>query len=348
MYNCYKQNSRINYSKNIMLRGVILLQKKKTLVISSIVILTLAGLFFCIYYYFIGANNSSYEKSIKSYITKINKINEDINTYSANRNLNLDKINATMNKEVIDNLIQYKNEVTKLNPPEKYKDKQKYLKEGLENNIMIYKQCISIVNNPNNIGLDKAIDSLKKYRENTESNYELVKDKSFNIEFPSTLNSFIDMVMDFANTSIEKQKEEKVKESQNLQFKNSLELAKQKFEDLLSKNNYDENIKRIREGNRVFEPVLNSINKDLEDLSNIKISLSDISIPEKGKAPFDSLHSLLKDYELYLQNLNTIVTIENNNPDEYMENENIQKDYEKVNTSLEEILSKYKNLKIDL
>lgn len=322
--------------------------KKKLIIISSIVVLTLIGLFFCVYYYFIGKTHSNYEKSVDNYITKINNLNENINSYSANGNLNLNKINLSLSKDYIEALIQYKNDITKLNPPEKYKDKQKHLVEGLENNIMIYKQCISIVNNPNNINLDKAIESLKKYRNNTEKSYGLLKDTSFKIKFPNGLNSFIDMVINFGNASIQKQKQDSIKESQVVQFKNALELNKEKLKDLLNKNNYDENIKRIREGNRVFEPVLNSINKDIETLSNIKVSLADIPIPEKGKTLFHSFQHLLKEYELYLQNLNFLVTEENKDPDKYMEDENMQNNYENLNKSIKEILNRYNEFNIDI
>ncbi|CAM3014793.1 hypothetical protein HAHI6034_11920 [Hathewaya histolytica] len=316
------------------------MKNKKTLIISSVCILILIGVFFSIYYYFVFRNTSIYNKTVKNYIIKINKINNDVNTYSSNGDLDITKINSELSKNVIEPLVNHKNNILKLNPPEKYKARQKYLVDGLENNIMIYKQAFTIINNANNMNLNKSLEDLKSYRDKTDSNYSLAKGEAFDIQFPPTLNTFIDTVLSFGNKSLEKQTQLKIKEAQNVQFKNSVEIAKNKLEDLLNKNSYVDNISRIREENRIFEPVLESIKKDKETLSDIFISLSEIPIPEDKNNIFSTLQSILKDYSVYLQTLNDTLESENNS-----ENTGIfiKKSFENSYTENEKNLENIKN-----
>ncbi|MCD3288386.1 hypothetical protein G8U99_09710, partial [Clostridium botulinum C/D] len=117
--------------KNLNILGIIL----------SIIIIGIA-VFFASYYFFMHKSLKTYRDNLNIQIENINKINVSVEKFIGLDNLNTEEILNTMQKNISSlqsNLYNIRN----LNPTKKYSDNHKNLINGVENNILIYKQVIS-------------------------------------------------------------------------------------------------------------------------------------------------------------------------------------------------------------
>lgn len=322
--------------------------KKQTLILSGI-ILILILVFFLIYQFFIQKNFNSFKKSIDPYFNIINSINNSMNTYTSNDGIDVKKIQKNFNTEIIKTLIKTKLSIQKITIPEKFKHKQQYLYNGIESNILLYKQAYIIATSPHNKNIDQSLKSLLKYRNNTKDNYQIIKDDTFTINFPSNLDNFINAVNKFGNDSIQKQKLYEIKSKQKSEFVMQINDIKNSFKDRLYSNNYLENANRIILENGDFTELLSSIDKDKIMISDFKVSLSKVSIPENASIIHSNLYSLLKNYDQYLQNLNyAIDTDKLTMKPKFKRDKDVQKLFKELTKNLDEIKSSFAKFEEEL
>lgn len=257
------------------------------------------------YFIFISKSYSSYEKNIKAYVTKINNINdikfkEDINTK------NTASLVIALN-EKISGLNKIKAQVNSQIPTDKYKMQQQSLLNGIDNNILIFKQVVGILNNPKGSDLDNSAKALANYRDKAKTSYAEVG-TLFKISIPDSLQEFIDKIIQFSNENSRINKDNEIKASQMEDFINNMTDVINSFIKL-KKDFYTDTVNARNKGN--LGDVLISINNNKASFKNVKSSFSKISVPgSEANTTYKSLSSLLSSYDSYLQSISFAVSTE--------------------------------------
>lgn len=276
-------------------------KNKKPLVIASIVIATIiiiSGLFFGSYYIFISKSNTSYEKSVSSQINKINGINKSVGVYINAQGIDTSKIMKEMPAN-IDSLISLKEKLQEVNPTDKFKKNHNSLLEGISSNILIYKQVIAALNNPQGKDIPQAMDALMKYKDDCTNYYSLVGLKSIEVTLPTETLNLINGVYSYLNEMSRIQRDLDVKNAQAQEFTDAIDKLNTQFTSI--KTDLNTQMVKVRNGSESYDDVLSFINKNNDDLSNIKSSVN-ITIPStNARTCLNAFIKVLDDYNSYLQ-----------------------------------------------
>lgn len=276
-------------------------------VIIILMTLVLCFLIFKIaYMIFINKSYSSYEGTIKAYVTKIDNIN-DIKFKEELDTKNISSLIKTLD-EKISSLAKIKSQIASLNPSDKYREEQESLVKGIENNILIYKQTEGILNNPKGTDLDNSAKSLGNYRDIARTNYNKVLSLS-KISLPVSLLSFIDKIIEFSNENSRINKDNEIRSSQMEDFINSVSDVINGFINL--KKDFYTEAYNTRNANGNLADVIALINNNKAGFKNVKSSFTKISVPgSDANSTYNSLKSLLSSYDSYLQSISFSVSTE--------------------------------------
>jgi len=255
---------------------------------------------------FINKSYSSYEGTIKAYVTKIDNIN-DIKFKEELNTKNISSLVKTLD-EKISGLTKIKSQITSLNPSDKYREEQESLINGIESNILIYKQTEGILNNPKGSDLDNSSKSLGNYRDKTKTSYNKVLSLS-KISLPDSLLAFIDKIIQFSNENSRINKDNEIKSSQMEDFINSVSDVINSYINL--KKDFYTEAYNTRNANGNLADVIVSINNNKVSFKNVKSSFAKISVPgSDANNTYNSLKALLSSYDSYLQSISFSVSTE--------------------------------------
>lgn len=291
-------------------------KKTKTILLISSIIAIILIAFFAISFCFgiLGPTSYSFNKTVKPYIATLNSINSNSKSYIKKED-DIDIIDTKLVKEkletdITNNLIKSKKDIQALKFPEKLSNKKKNLCDGIDSNILIYRQIKLIVTAESPKELNDLCEILKVYKKNTKHSYQLVKDKMFLIEFPTSLDNLISATLKYSEDFIEEYNKNNISKEQKQQFSSKLNDISDEFYKLLDKNNYVSNVNRILDDKGSLDEVISSLSKDISSINSLKIKLSEVSIPQDSPDIYYSIQNLLKDYNLYLETLKQTVTTE--------------------------------------
>ncbi|MDV3426876.1 MAG: hypothetical protein LIR50_06750 [Bacillota bacterium] len=276
-------------------------------IVVIVMALILAYLVFKIAYtIFISKSYSSYEGTIKAYVTKIDNIND----IQFNEELNTKNISALVKTldEKISGLTKIKSQIASLSPSDKYRSQHESLVRGIETNILIYKQTEGILNNPKGSDLDNSAKSLGNYRDKTKTSYSDVLSLS-KISLPKDLLAFIDKIIEFSNENSRINKDNEIKSSQKEDFISSTSEVINSFINL--KKDYYTEAYNARNADGNLANVLVSINSNKASFKSVKSSFAAISVPgSDANSTYNSLKALLNSYDSYLQSISFSVNTE--------------------------------------
>lgn len=322
-------------------------KKTKTILLISSIFIILAAFFIISFCFGIfGPTSYSFNKAIKPYINTLNSINSNSKSY-VNKKDNLDTLNVKLVKEkletdITNNLIKAKKDIESVKFPEKLASKQKNLCDGIDSNILIYRQIKLIATTESPKELNDLCEILKTYKKNTKHNYQLVKDKTFLIEFPTSLDNLIAATLKYSEDFIEEYNKNNISKEQKQLFSSQLNDISTEFYKLIDKNNYIANVNRILDDQGSLDEVLSSLSKDISSINSLKIKLSEVSIPQDSPDIYYSIQNLLKDYDLYLQNLKQTVTTEKSTFDSKgKRNKDLIPKYDKLTETFKSINTSY-------
>ncbi|KEI04984.1 hypothetical protein FDC62_09715 [Clostridium botulinum] len=274
--------------KNLNILGIIL----------SIIIIGIA-VFFASYYFFMHKSLKTYRDNLNIQIKNINEINVSVKKFIDLTDLNTKQLINTMQKNISSlqsNLYNIRN----LNPTEKYSDDHKNLINGVENNILIYKQVISTVKNKESLNLNSFLDTLEKYKSDTINYYSSVSIKKVKIKLPNeTINFLIDFkkhIQKLMKTNVDNE----ISKKQTTNFIDYLNDIMIKFNNF--KTDYIGNIKQ-RLTSTGYSSLLNDIAENESALSALKANLSILTIPKTGTPTYEAFTKTLESYHSYIENL---------------------------------------------
>lgn len=283
---------------------------RKIVKITSIVmgiIIAFAGVFYGTYYFIVSKSYSEYDKQIKSYTDKINEINNS--TSSLIKQQTIDSNGAKKNlPSKIDSLTSLKNNIQAINPTEKYYKVHSSLIDGLNNNILIYKQITSIISNPSSEDIEKSLENLKSYRDKCIESYSLFSRKNLSISLSPLSLKFINNSIFYTSELIRLNKDKAITDGQNSDFINNIDSILNDF--LSLKTDYNSQIEASRKDKK-FTDLLFTLNKNTTSYQTLKSKLSNIIVPSKGINLYKALKKTLDSYSPYLDSISKAISYEN-------------------------------------
>jgi hypothetical protein len=283
---------------------------KKIIKITSIafgIIAAIFVIFYGTYYFIVSKSYSEYEKQVKYYTDKINEINDSTSSLIKQQTIDSNKSKKDLPSK-IDSLIEIKNHIEEINPSEKYYKINSSLVDGLNNNILIYKQIISIISNPESKDIEKSLENLKGYKDKCIESYSLFKTKKLSVSLSSSSLQFINNSIFYTSQLKRLNNDKAIKDGQNSEFINSIDSILNDF--LALKKDYNSQIEASRK-NRKFNDLLFSISKDTTTFLALKSKLSNIIVPAKGVNLYKTFRKTLDSYSSYLDSIYKAVNFEN-------------------------------------
>lgn len=280
------------------------------LIILSAIIIGLVA-FFSSYYFFMNKSLTKYKNKLNFEIKNINSVNMSVSEIKISESSikNNDRIINTMHKN-ISSLQNYLYAIKTLNPSTKYANQHENLINGVQSNILIYKQVLSIAKSIENIDgktLNRSLSDLDKYINDTLNFYSQISIRNVKIDLPNETLNFLNSFKNLAQKQAKATISTKVTKHKTTNFIDSLNDISIKFNNL--KKDYINDITKGLEF-KGYSALLNEISNDEISLSAIRSNLSIISVPTNAHIVFDNFCKTLDDYNYYLENLRYNLNIE--------------------------------------
>lgn len=262
-----------------------------------LIIISLSIFLFIIGVYFIS--QTCYNPKIKHVIKQVNKINKKVCSYGNSNKININSLKKDLPKH-ISSLSSIYNKVTSMNPPKKSLESHNYLLKGIENNIHMYENLLTILENPENTKLESSYTSLEKYKDNC---FKYYSDCS-----PSLLSSknnlaYIDKCISYTAELVQCNKQNKIFEGQYKDYITNIDLILTSFLEIKSDFSYYKKNKTMD-----YKSAIKDLDSKSEDLDNILADFSKITVPSKGIECYKLLYDTLDNYKSYIQNFRYALT----------------------------------------
>ena len=272
------------------------------------------GVFYGTYYFMIDKSASSYEANIKGHINTITLENQKVSAFLKNGTIdasNSSNIIKGLN-EITASLTTLKNSLENEVPTDKYKTSHQSLIEGLNNNILVYKQIASVLQNLSSNDLDKSLTALDKYKADTVKNYSLFSVDNLKVSLPKESDTFINNAIRYISEISKTNKDLEIKLSQNLEFTEKLDSVIAKF--LPLKVDLSLQLQKVRTKELTYDALLTSIDEYKSSYLSVKKDFTSIIVPSKTEAVkiHTNFSNILTSYNLYLQELSFAVSNEKN------------------------------------
>lgn len=258
------------------------------------------AVFYGTYYFFINKSQSSYSTKVKTEVGNIDKVNEASYIFTKGQTIDVNKIESSLSDSIA-SLQASHSKLKSLTVTNKFSKNHNNLILGLENNILMYKQILSIVKNPQNPDLANSLLELQKNRDDCMNYYALVSIKGIKITLPNESLEFLNNTIAYTQKQIRQNADAQIVSSQNHDFLLSLNEISTKFSQI--KKDYMNSVINSRTSLTGYDNLLNELNNTESTLSEIKANLSDLSIPKDAVPVYEAFVKVLEEYDTYVQNL---------------------------------------------
>ncbi|WP_040212976.1 hypothetical protein [Clostridium polynesiense] len=282
--------------------------KKLFMIISaSAFILLIFVMFLFTYSYFATNSSKTYQGRVNISIKGITAQNRRLEDLIKDKTINVEK-SLNLLPEILQDLSTIKDNLEKEEPSDKLREFHSNLYAGLSNNIRLYEQLKLSLENPNAKDIGKSFEALQEYRLQCVTSYEAAKYKRLSVELPKGTLEFIDNAFEYINEIIKLNRDSDIIASQKNEFIFSMDKLAASFNNINS--DYTSALKRVREGEKNFDGIVNSIDKDIEGLVSITEGFNVISIPNNALEAYNSFKQCLSSYNKYIQEFRKAVTEE--------------------------------------
>ena len=278
----------------------------KIILILSI-IMTSIGIFFASYYSSINKVYDSYETTLVANINGINEVNKNVEQFNSNQIIDVDYAKKQL-PIIIKDLSDFSDDLANLEPNSKYKKDYENLKSGLDQNLLIYRQTLAILNNPSGNDVAISTGNLKTYKDDCMNFYSLIGIHNIKISLPKTSLTFIDNVLNYSFTAVSIKKETDIKSQQVQEFLTEIDGLSIDFVE--AKTNYYSYIPQLREKKMSYDELLSIVDKDSRKLSEVRSNFKKLSIPPSAIKTYELFRPLLDLHESYSKDFKLALTSE--------------------------------------
>jgi hypothetical protein len=265
------------------------------------------GIFLTSYYSSINKVYDSYETILVNNINGINEVNKNIAQFNSLQTIDV-KYAKDQLPNIIKDLSKFRYNLLNSQPSSKYRNDHENLKSGLDNNILIYRQTLAILNTPFSPDIDEFSTNLKTYRNDCMNFYSLINIKDIKINLPQTTLTFIDNVLNDSYKALMIKKEDDIKSQQNQEFISKIDGLSKNFLDV--KINYSSYVLNLRKEDMSYDELLLLVDNNFTKLSNLRANFKNLSIPASTLPTYEAFRPLLDMYENYLRDFKLALTSE--------------------------------------
>jgi hypothetical protein len=282
-------------------------KKFKIILFLSIIIASIV-IFATSYYASINKVYDSYEGSLLNNINSINQANKTIAIFNSNQTIDIDYAKEKL-PNIIENLSTLRSQLETLEPTPKYKKEHENLIYGLDNNLLMYKGALVILNNLSSNDVTDSIETLKTFRDDCMDFYTKVSITDTTITLPQTSLSFIDNLLNYSYSAFMIKKEADIKDLQVKAFTYKIDSLSKDFID--TKTNYYSFALKVRKNEMLYNEVLSLVNDNSIKLNDFKNDFNkDLSVPSPAIATYEAFRPLFQLYESYLTDFKLALTSE--------------------------------------
>lgn len=322
----------------------------KKIVISLVVILFIICTFLVSYYYVFNNSLSGTTKQIRSNLTSINNINKALSSFGRGQTLDITKLKKELETRVPE-FTEVKESLEKSLPLDSSKDRDKLL-SGVNSNLLMYRQLLAILSNPEGKDVGKSLEHLKQYRDDCVNAYTLVHSRPLKLTLPEKVTTLINHTSDYFSEFIKVNRDREIINIQNKDYVDNMEEMVNQF--ITIKTSVYTFLHKANENtSSPFNTVLTHIDKNLDETSLLKSDFLKLSIPANAIASSDTFKITLDHYESYLDHLKLAVSTEKMKamghtlpkiPEDIISS-TVKPDVEELNAAFNEFISAYTEFK---
>lgn len=276
--------------------------KKKLMILSATITFNIFLLVFIFFNLFTLNEYNKYKKQLGTYISNIYKINADVASINAGQTIDVEKAKDKL-PFVINSLIKINKELENYNGDSRYKITFNSLKSGLDNNILMYKQLLSIVNNPESTDISSSMKNVVIYKNNCDNYYSSIKSSDRFFYLPKDSTILINNASIYVSNFIRLKKDRDILNTQNIEFQNNLTDILTKFNSVKVDLSYY--AKSARENAISYDSAIAKVENNKNNFNNIMQQFSQINVPENQIKIYVSFKNVFDDYNSYVDSFSS-------------------------------------------
>ncbi len=276
-----------------------MLDKKKNniLFLSCIISFFMFVLIFICFDFFILNDYNKYTNELHTYISKINQINTDATKIINDQSIDTKSAKIVLPK-TITSLSKLNDDIKNYNVKDKYKSAFNYLNNGVNFNILMYKQLLAIINSPDSPDISSSVNNIIKYKNSCNNYYFNIKSKDSAFSLPKGSNILVKNASNMVSSFIRTKKDNEILNAENLEFENGVGNVIESFSSI--KCNFYYYAECARKNTMSYDKAIAKVTENQNDFDDLKQQLSGITIPENKINIYNSLKKVLDDYDSYL------------------------------------------------
>lgn len=315
---------------------------KKIAILSATITFTIFVLSFMIFNIFVLNQYYKYRNQLSTYVNKINKINEVNHSIINGQTIDVNNAKSFLPK-AINSLAYLNTDIKNYHTDNKYNDVFINLSNGLSFNTLMYKQLLSIINNPNSSDVNISLKNLIVYKNKCNSFYNKIQSQNNSFRLPKQNDTLLNNTSNYISLLANKKKDDEIVSTQNLEFQNNLQNVLDKFSTI--KCNLYYYVECARENKMTYSDVLSKDTKNQNSLNDLIEEFSAINIPEDKISIYNDFKKVLDDYNSYLKSFALSVKKEEKQISNSDDNSDLSDLYKDCNSKLTNMNKDFSSLK---
>ncbi|MCD2347491.1 hypothetical protein [Clostridium guangxiense] len=299
----------------------------------AIVFLTI----FIVYSLFNLNKYTSSEKAIVTITDEIKKANEksaSLNSKeldSKQTGKDIKKISTALTKEA--------SKLSKLSINDKYKTLIFNLKNGIKNNILLYKQLEACANNPDAPDIDASMNSLNTYKNLSTKYYSKITINNEKFSLPDNTLKFIDSFQTYFTIRKRNKTDKNFSLSMSSDFDNTMDAICTQFN--LIRTDFSDYATKTRKKIISYDYAFDKINKNDAEFINLENNFQNLSVPSNRIDIYKDFNLVLNDYVSYINNFISALNYESNLKDASVSSSDINDIYKEAKDAFKKTTKDY-------
>lgn len=282
--------------------------KKKLVLLSAAITFNIFLIIFIFFNLFTLNEYYSSRKQLSTYISTIYKINTNVAAINNGQTIDIEKAKDTL-PSVINSLINVNKELENYNGNFRYKVTFNSLKSGLDNNILMYKQLLTILNNLESTDINSSMKNVIMYKNNCDKYYSSIRSSNRSFGLPKDSTILTTNASAYVSNFITLKKDTDISNTQNMEFVNNLNNILKNFNSIKVDLSYY--AKSARENAISYDSAVAKVQINKDNFNNLMQQFSQINVPVSQIKIYINFKNVFDDYNSYLDSFSSALNKEN-------------------------------------
>lgn len=281
--------------------------KKKLVLLSAAITFNIFLIIFIFFNLFTLNEYYKSRKQLSTYISTIYKINTNVAVINNGQTIDIQKAKDKL-PSVINSLISVNKELENYNGDFRYKVTFNSLKSGLDNNILMYKQLLAIVNNLESTNINSSMKNVIIYKNNCDKYYSSIRSSNRSFGLPKDSTILTTNASAYISNFIMLKKDTDILNTQNMEFVNNLNNILNKFNSVKVDLSYY--AKSARENAISYDSAVAKVQINKDNFNNLLQQFSQINVPVDQIKLYISFKTVFDDYNSYVNSFSSALNTE--------------------------------------